>query len=102
MPHYETVKGTPEQMRVKNFEIAQARAKLAEYRQRYGTDLGEVKLLKADPQAWKLTQLSPLDSDYLAAKKKVIDKMFGGALTQATKEGLIGAGNTVIAPAGVR
>jgi hypothetical protein len=97
VPHYEGMKGTPEQMREKNFEIAQAKAKLAEYRQKYkDPDLADAHLLKDDRKAFFASQLPPMDSNYLRLKKAVVDKVFGGALTQAEKEGLIGSGNTVI------
>lgn len=102
VPQYEGVKGSEEQIRQQNFETAQAKAKLAEYRAKYGEDMGEYRLMKEDKAAYKLAQRARLDSDYLNLKRKKIDQRFGGALTQAEREGLVGAGNTVLPVGGAR
>jgi hypothetical protein len=93
---YEGVKGTAEQVRQQNYEIAQAKAKLTEYRQKYGPDRGEYQLMKDDKRAYQLSQRSNLDSDWLNMQKARVDKAFGGALSQAEQQGLVGAGNTVL------
>ena len=95
-PQYETVRGSAEQIRLRNYEIGQAHNKLSDYRKKYGRELGEYQLLREDREAWKLTQIPKLNSEYLAAKKKAVDRAFGGALTEAEKRGLTGAGNTVL------
>ena len=98
-PQYMGVKGTPEEIARKNWEIAEAKSKLREYRKIYG-DMGEGRLMRDDREAYRLTQYEAIDKEILDAKKKKIDQASGGALTQAEKDasagGLVGVGSTTL------
>ena len=99
-PHYEDVRGTPEAIARKNWEIDQARAKLAAYKQRWPDD-GEDRLQREDARAYNLADRSvPLDSEEIKELKKRIDKQTAGAYSNtkgdAEKAGLVGAGARVL------
>jgi hypothetical protein len=102
-PHYYGVssKLPPEQIARTNWEIAQARAKLADYRKQYGPDQGEARLAKDDKTAYNLTlKYEPIETEVLAALKAKIDKATGGALLQKAQQaatgGLVGVGSTTL------
>jgi hypothetical protein len=95
-PQFEGVKGTVDEIREKNYRIARAKAKLSEYRERYGPERGESRLFREDKAAYNLAQTRRLSSELLDAKRKRIDEQFGGALLQKEKKGLVGAGTTVL------
>jgi hypothetical protein len=102
-PHYMGVKGTPEEIARRNWEIDQAHGMLAAYKKQYGPDRGELRFRSEQKDAFKLTlKYPPLDSDILKRKKAALDKATGGLLTEAQKQaeagGLVGVGATVLPP----
>jgi hypothetical protein len=101
-PHYYGVSSRlpPEQIARMNWEIAQARAKLADYNKRYPND-GEARLARDDKAAYQLTlKYEPIEKEVLDAKKKAIDRATGGQLLQtagqAATGGLVGVGSTTL------
>jgi hypothetical protein len=99
-PHYYDMKGTPEQIARKNWEVDQARTRLSEYKKRYPND-GEARFERDDPKAYNLTlRYQPLDVEEIKALKARIDKQTGGQLTQKAQKaetgGLVGAGSRVL------
>jgi hypothetical protein len=90
----------PEQVARMNWEIGQARAKLAAYNKQHG-DAGEARLATEDKAAFNLTlKYEPVEREVLDELKARIDKATGGALTQkaakASAGGLVGVGSTTL------
>lgn len=98
--HYTGVSGTPEEIARKNWEISQAYAKLAEYKQKWPSSY-EDRLRKDDAHAFNLTERhEQKDKETLDELKKKVDKATGGAYFDKAKQaetgGLIGAGSRVL------
>jgi hypothetical protein len=98
-PHYAGVSGSPDQIARMNFQIAEAKVKLAEYTRVLGQGKGEMRMRLDDPAAFRLAQRDRRDSDVLKRLKASIDAASGGALSKTSDTsaagGLIGAGSTL-------
>jgi hypothetical protein len=100
-PQYYGVKGTPQQIAEQNWRISEAKQKLSDYKQQYGSRAAGM-LYKEDKEAYKLSQRRGYSSQILDVRKKRLDQQLGGALLKAEDSaaagGLVGAGSTVIGP----
>jgi hypothetical protein len=93
-PQYEGVGGTPEKIRLQNFEIGKARSKLRDYKLRYG-DIGSDILEGEDPRAFMLaTEYPRLESEWLKLLEDSIDRKFGGELKKSRELAKPGVGST--------
>ena len=103
MPQFSGINSrlSPDQIARANWEIENAKSKLAEYTKQY-KDAAENRLQRDDPVAYRLSQRDRLDKELLDRMRARIDKATAGALSrtdqQAAAGGLVGAGSTVVNP----
>jgi hypothetical protein len=98
-PHYAGIPSglSTEEVRMRNYEISSAKALLGEYRKRFGDpDLALARLARDNREAAALAMTPRLPQAILDRKRDAIDKTFNGALSRAEKQGLLGAGNTLV------
>lgn len=99
-PQFEGVKGNADEVAIQNLEIREAKALLQEYKQRYGEDQGELRLLREDRRTFLLSQREGIDRELLSLRRRRIDQRLGVEAEEAKTAPLPGAGNRPIIPRG--
>lgn len=77
MPRYRGVLGTPDDILLQNLTIEAAKAKLQEYKRRYGAEAGSQRLKREDREAWNLAQREEVNQGHLRIRDRRIDAVYG-------------------------
>lgn len=92
LPHYEGMKGSPENIRRQNYEIARAKSMLSDLKasNRGDADLAYRQLRGIDPEMARLTQYIERYPEDLAVRRKRIEQKYG--VTSVTPPAVVAAG----------
>src|SRR5207244_6174603 len=87
MPQFSGINSrlSPDQIARANWEIENAKSKLAEYTKQY-KDAAENRLQRDDPVAYRLSQRDRLDKEILDRMRARIDKATAGALSRTDQQ----------------
>lgn len=92
-PQYRGVEGGPDAVAIQNLQIREAKALLAEYRQRYGGRAGDVRMLEEDEAAYLLARTPELPEKWIALERERVRREAGATASRERNAPLLGAGN---------